>query len=322
MIHHRTLEEVRRFDRMKLIVTIVLIIILILLLLVWRAPTTPAAPAVEPGAETTGGAGAEEAVEVEPAAQVEAPALTSPGAGAELSPGELALSGTGQPGSEVQIVVDGQPVGTATVGDDGKWTFSTELGEPGDHEIEVQALDDSGEVAAASGAIPVAVAAPQVEEEAPVAPIAPTLDAPADGAEFSGGDLTLSGSGQPGTTLEILDGGAVIGTVEVDAAGGWEFTTRPDEGPHQYAVRPVGDEAAASSPVSVTVSRPATAGGQVCSGGFLTDAGKRYVVGSCETLGEVAARTDRTVEALLAANPEVEDPDRIFAGQVLDVPQE
>lgn len=318
MIHHRTREEVRRFDLFKLIVTLVLAALLIALLLLWPSQAAPATP--EP--EITGGEGSEEAVEVEvePPPQVEAPALTAPGAGTELSPGELALSGTGQPGSEVQIVVDGEPVGTTTVGEDGEWTFTTELDEPGEHEIDLQTLDDGGEVLAASGAMPFTVTPPQAEVEAPVAPSAPSLDAPADGAEFSGGELALSGSGQPGTELEILDGGDVIGTVEVDASGGWRFPVQPEEGPHQYVVRPVGDDAAASSPVSVTVTRPPTEGRRACSAGYLT--GETYVVGSCETLSEVALRTDTTVEALLAANPQVDDPDRIFAGQVLKVPQE
>lgn len=218
MIHHRTREEVRRFDLFKLIVTLVLAALLIALLLLWPSQAAPATP--EP--EITGGEGSEEAVEVEvePPPRVEAPALTAPGAGTELSPGELALSG----------------------------------------------------------------------------------------------------SGQPGTELEILDGGDVIGTVEVDASGGWRFPVQPEEGSHQYVVRPVGDDAAASSPVSVTVTRPPTEGRRACSAGYLT--GETYVVGSCETLSEVALRTDTTVEALLAANPQVDDPDRIFAGQVLKVPQE
>ena len=99
------------------------------------------------------------------------------------------------------------------------------------------------------------------------------------------------------------------------------FAVQPDDGLHLYSVRPLGDHAAASSPVSVTVTRPPTDGQPVCSAGFLTGDGGTYIVGSCETLSEVALRTKTSVDALLAANPQVDDPDRIFAGQVLLVPQ-
>ena len=66
--------------------------------------------------------------------------------------GEVTLTGTGEPGSEVEVVVDGKPVGTATVDSEGKWSLPTELTEPGDYEISVQSVDANGQVLAASEA--------------------------------------------------------------------------------------------------------------------------------------------------------------------------
>ncbi|MFN8456604.1 MAG: Ig-like domain-containing protein [Anaerolineae bacterium] len=44
-----------------------------------------------------------------------------------LAPGEITLTGTGTPGSQVAVVVDGKVVGTATVGADGTWNLPIQL---------------------------------------------------------------------------------------------------------------------------------------------------------------------------------------------------
>jgi hypothetical protein len=68
------------------------------------------------------------------------------------------------------------------------------------------------------------------------------------------GSVTQSGTGAPGSQIEILDGDTVIGTVQVGADGGWSFPITATVGTHQYAVRPAGNATAASPPVSITVS--------------------------------------------------------------------
>jgi hypothetical protein len=86
----------------------------LLLLLSWRlfrpvenppplaqATTEPAetsAPTTAPP-ESGGGSG------------IVAPTLNLPGG--EVTPGEVALTGAGEPGSQIQVVVDGKPAGTA-----------------------------------------------------------------------------------------------------------------------------------------------------------------------------------------------------------------
>ncbi len=47
---------------------------------------------------------------------------------------------------------------------------------------------------------------------------------------------------------------------------------------------------------------------------------ERYTVRSGDTLGGIADRFDTTVRALMAANPSIRDPDRIYAGQSLRIP--
>lgn len=52
------------------------------------------------------------------------------------------------------------------------------------------------------------------------------------------------------------------------------------------------------------------------------DTGRRvYVVEAGDTLGEIALRFGTTVERMLDANPDIEDPSRIFPGQRITIPR-
>ena len=244
------------------------------------------------------------------AAPVAAPTLDSLTEGAELPSGELTLTGTGEPGSEVQILVDGEVVGVVRVDSDGNWSLIAELDEPGEHDIVVQALDAGGEVVAASEPILLTVAAPIA---------APTLDFPTEGAELPSGELTLTGTGEPGTEIEILDNGVVVGATQVGEDGQWYFIFEPEAGDHQLVVRPGGDDPAAGSAVRVTVASPAATTACTSPAGACT--GDTYVVVAGDTLTCISKCAEVGLWALIAANPQIEDPDLIFPRQVINIPR-
>ena len=83
MVADRTSQSVRAYNIFKFVVTLILILIIIILLLRARAGTTSA---------PQGG--------VEPAVTVAAPTLSTPKIGDD---GTVTLSGTGTPGSKVEI---------------------------------------------------------------------------------------------------------------------------------------------------------------------------------------------------------------------------
>ena len=56
----------------------------------------------------------------------------------------LPVAGTAAPNSKVEVMVDGQPVGTATAGADGKWSVSSVTLPAGAKEILARQLDASG----------------------------------------------------------------------------------------------------------------------------------------------------------------------------------
>ncbi|MBV7329630.1 hypothetical protein KFU94_15570, partial [Chloroflexi bacterium TSY] len=67
-----------------------------------------------------------------------------------LETGKIQISGTGTPDTEIEIVVNDESVGKASVDTDGVWKFEFELNEPDAYKIILNTLDE-GNVSASSG---------------------------------------------------------------------------------------------------------------------------------------------------------------------------
>ncbi len=190
-----------------------------------------------------------------PAAQLAAPTLNVPTG--VLTPGALALSGTGRPSSQIEILVDGQSAGQAIVGADGTWMLPIAL-VAGEHVISVRALDPSGAPAAGSSPVRVTVAA-----ASPVAPHvagdAPAISFPADGAQIPSGPFTMTGTGTPGSQIEVLDSDKVIGSMAVGADGTWSLPITPSGATAAYSSRPADSTDVTARPIRVTIGTAATA---------------------------------------------------------------
>ncbi|ELC0818747.1 TPA: BapA prefix-like domain-containing protein [Enterobacter hormaechei subsp. steigerwaltii] len=142
------------------------------------------------------------------------------------------LTGTAEPNSVVAIFDGATQIGTVSADGTGAWTFTPEtaLGE-GTHDFTVRATDPQGNVSQPSGvwSINIDLTAPQV----------PTIDTVSDNAPggvtgpLTAGQVTndttptLSGTGQAGTTIHVLNNGVEIGTTTVDGNGNWSFTPDP-----------------------------------------------------------------------------------------------
>lgn len=176
------------------------------------------------------------------------------------------LSGTAEPGSTVSVFVDGDPVavGTAPVGDDGSWTFTptAPLAE-GAHTITTTVTDPAGNTSIASEPINLTI-----DTVAPTAPdavllndnegstLVPILDGTTTNDStpvFSG----AAGSAEPGSTINVFDGNAPIGTATVEPDGSWSVTLPVlGEGTHVLtatAVDLAGNEGPASTAITFTV---------------------------------------------------------------------
>jgi len=336
-----TPERARTHDIRKLII---LIILIILLLLTWFfCQSTPGAtpPPTALAAANTAEAATSAAptvplstqappTEAPPTEAPIAPALTSPKGGESVSGNEdVTLSGTGAPGSQVQIVIDGQPVGPTTVGPDGTWSFPIKL-DPGEHSLVVQTLDAGGKVVAESEAV-------KVTAEAPAVPaVKPALTSPKPGDILNSGDVTLNGTGAPGIKVQIVVDGKVVGTADVGADGTWSFPVKLDPGDHTITVQGLdvgGNVSAESDAVSVSAAAPAPtptptptpnpqpAGGDACVGPRGRAEGNVWIVGGCDTMTYIGKETGIPLGALIAANPQVKNPDLIFPDQQINLPR-
>ncbi|CGL17232.1 TPA: BapA prefix-like domain-containing protein [Salmonella enterica] len=137
------------------------------------------------------------------------------------------LRGTTDIGSTVEVFIDGDSAGFATVDASGNWIFeiATPLSES-THYFTVQATNANG---------PGGLSAPvgiTVDLSAPAQPviISATDDVPGMTGTLDNGALTndsrptLNGTGEAGATIRILDNGVEIGSATVDQSGNWRFT--------------------------------------------------------------------------------------------------
>jgi hypothetical protein len=254
MIRHRTKKQVNLFDLFKLVVTIIL---LLLLIDFWRSGAGgPPLAATEPATteQTTAADTAPAESETEPTvaeAETTEPALPTLNLPAgELETGELELTGTGEPGSEVEIVVDGEAIGMTTVGSDGTWRFAANLPEAGDYRLGVRSLGTDGSVLAEIEPVALSLAAPTIAM--------PTFNLP-DG-ELQAGEIELTGTGEPGSEVEIVVDGEAIGTTTVGSDGTWRFAANlPEAGDYRLGVRSLGTDGSVLTeiePVALSLAAP------------------------------------------------------------------
>lgn len=144
---------------------------------------------------------------------------------------ELPLLGTTTPGATVWVFSDEEVLGTTEAQADGRWAFRlpATLGE-GTHRLRAAMVDEDGRTSPLSSPVAVRVL--------PRVMAAPTIISPSAGVALMHGRLTLSGVAQPGSTVEVRDGQAVLGTTQAGPDGRWTFSL-PDSlsiGEHELVV--------------------------------------------------------------------------------------
>jgi uncharacterized protein (TIGR03663 family) len=256
--------------------------------------------------------------------ELAAPTLKFPAPSAEIPGGQLTLIGTGRPGSRVRILIDGQLIGAVDVDEDGIWMLTTELTTPGVHEVTLQALiwsPETGleEVAATSESVQLTI---RMEASAP--PVL-TLE---EGAKLPAGEVTLSGTSEPNSEVRVLVDGDPIGVAQADEAGNWSLVVELSQ-PGEYeivveALDDTGEVVATSEPVTlvvvdITLVSPTAVIDCNMPPGSCT--GDTYTVQPGDTLRCISQCAGVTLEALLAANLEIDDPNLIIPGQVIIIPR-
>jgi DNA-binding beta-propeller fold protein YncE/4-amino-4-deoxy-L-arabinose transferase-like glycosyltransferase len=257
------------------------------------------------------------------------PTLKFPVPGSEIPGGKLTLIGAGWPGSRVRVLIDDRLVGTVDTDEDGVWMLTTELTTPGVHEVTLQALIWSSEAG-----LEVTVTSEPVQLTIRTETFAPPVLDLEEGGQLSPGEVTLNGTGEPDSEVRVLVGGDPIGIAQVDDGGNWSLVAELSE-PGEYeivveALSDAGEVVATSEPgilviVDITPTSPTTVVSPTAMAECRTlpgsCAGNTYTVQPGDTLQCISQCTGVTLEALLAANPEIDDPDLILPGQAIVIPR-
>lgn len=178
--------------------------------------------------------------------------------GSETNDATPTLSGTADANSVVTIFDGGTQIAVVTADGTGAWTFTpdTALGE-GSHSFTVRATDPLGNVSA--------VSAPWSIEVDLTAPTVPTLDNVNDNVpggvqgNLTSGQVTndstptISGTGQAGSTIHIMNNGTQIGTALVDGSGNWSFTPTAPLGDGSYSLRAYATDTAGNASANSSV---------------------------------------------------------------------
>lgn len=138
------------------------------------------------------------------------------------------LSGSGTAGDTIILYDNGNIIGQALVGADGRWQFTppAALGD-GTHLLTARANDPAGNSSAVSSGFVLTI-----DATPPAAPVIASVadnTAPVTGIVPNGGSTnetrpTLAGTGEAGSTISIYNGSALVGTAQVQANGSWSFT--------------------------------------------------------------------------------------------------
>ena len=179
-----------------------------------------------------------------------APVIQSPTDGSSTNNTTPPISGTAEPGSEVEVTEGNTVLCTALTDQDGNWTCTPAdaLGE-GEHTIDATATDAAGNTSPADSVTFT------VDTTAPSAPV---ITGPEDGATVGDTTPAIIGTAEPGSTVTVTEGGTELCTATADAQGTWSCspaTALPD-GDHTITATATDDAdntSTASAPVTFTV---------------------------------------------------------------------
>lgn len=252
--------------------------------------------------------------------------------------GKAVIAGRAAPGAEVTILNGGEEIGRVTADRNGEFVFMPDKPLPsGPQELSL-ASRAPGETASTPSNKSLAVLVPEprpgAEREAPVAVLLP--QSPADTArpaqlaaraahrvtldmvEYdASGRIVFMGRADPKTALELFVNDRAIAKATADMSGNWtaEASGAVPVGRYRLRLEARGPDGVAMAPLVVELRRAAP--GELAAGNYLA-----VVPGN--TLWHLALRSFgeglRYVEIYRANRDKIEDPDRIYPGELLALP--
>ncbi|MEZ4327005.1 MAG: Ig-like domain-containing protein [Polyangiales bacterium] len=147
--------------------------------------------------------------------------VTSPLQDEQLSEPRPAIVGTGEPGNQIRVTIDGNVAGTVVVADDGSFAFTppTDLSDAA-HQVVVTATDSAGNQSSVTRDFLVDTSTPTERSV--------LLLSPVDGAHLGVDRPVVAGLATPGASVVVRIDDTSAGTVVADVTGTFSF--RPGAG--------------------------------------------------------------------------------------------
>jgi hypothetical protein len=169
--------------------------------------------------------------------------------GERLALGAYALAGIGEPGYQIQLLVDGASVGSTIAGEDGRWELTANFVQPGRFRLQVSTLDEAGQLLNRSAEQLVTIAPaprPVVAQSATPTNTPAPSDTPVPPKPIavesmivsnSGGQaqLALSGSGEPNVVVDVLVNETAVVSTTIGESRQWSVVA-PLADPDAYNV--------------------------------------------------------------------------------------
>ncbi|MDR1450319.1 MAG: Ig-like domain-containing protein [Propionibacteriaceae bacterium] len=157
-----------------------------------------------------------------------APIIVSPVEGAQLNDNTPEIRGTGEPGADLEVKVDGVVVGQTVVQPDGTWSVTpSQPLEDGAHRITATQADEVGVSPEAVRNIVIDTTPPPLCLDDPDNPDCFTITRPAEGESVPETQPVFEGTGEPGDAVSIVDKetGQELCSATVDSNQHWTCTS-------------------------------------------------------------------------------------------------
>jgi len=173
--------------------------------------------------------------------------------------GQATVNGTAEANSTISLFDGATKLGTTLTNVSGAWSYTTGVLAAGTHVFTTTAMDAAGNISAVSNAVDPIIT--------PTAPAAPAIASFSPNSDIVGGinlanALTLTGSAEANSTVNLFDGATHIGAAMASSSGAWSFATAAlANGAHSFTATDTdaAGTSAASAALAVTIGAPALA---------------------------------------------------------------
>lgn len=251
--------------------------------------------------------------------------------------GSTVVAGRALPGTKVDILANGEVVGTATADANGEWVaVLAEPLKPGEIQITLRATNPDGSVKDSVQSVAVSVPAKPdspalvvMSEPGKASRILQGPGVPSDAGNLvlesvdydERGNLIISGKSDPDVLIRVYVGGKPVGDKRTDAKGRWELRPTVAIEPGQYAMRidQLNDEGKVVARIELPFERgePGAVLSALKEGKVVIQPGNNLWNIAQSVYGSGFSYT-----VIYEANKDqIRDPDLIYPGQVFETPK-